>query len=82
VSRCKVNDGVDVNVAVAVDVKVVVKVIVEDKVNPGDYPSSGAACCKIFEAIAACGLTLPFPATHAFWMSCSTWNIYPSGLVP
>jgi hypothetical protein len=30
-SRCKVNDGVDVNVAV--DVKVLVKVIVEDKVE-------------------------------------------------
>jgi hypothetical protein len=30
-SRCKVNDGVDVNVAV--DVKVLVKVIVEDRVN-------------------------------------------------
>lgn len=38
-SRCKVNDGVDVNVAV--DVKVGVKVIVEDKVKFRPLPEQG-----------------------------------------
>jgi hypothetical protein len=40
-SRCKVDDGVDVNVAV--DVKGWVKVIVEDKVTSVGYRSSVAA---------------------------------------
>src|SRR3954470_14715816 len=49
-SRCKVNDGVNVNVNVAVDVKGWVKVIVDDKVN-SCYASRLAACCKTFEVI-------------------------------
>jgi len=50
-SRCKVDDGVDVNVAV--DVKGWVKVIVEGKVKSLGYPSRVAARCKTLEAIAS-----------------------------
>src|SRR3954468_18986342 len=67
-SRCKVNDGVNVNVAV--DVKGWVKVIVDDKVN-SCYASRLAACCKTFEVIAASKatqVTLASPRTR----NCST----------